>query len=119
MLEFLTKLFSSEQFIPHGHCYLWQPDLVWLHVVSDLAIALAYYSIPAMLVYFIRKRPDVPFQGIFILFGLFIISCGTTHVMEVWTLWHPAYWLSGSTKAFTAVVSLFTASEMISLIPKA
>nr|WP_290227479.1 PAS domain S-box protein [Trichocoleus desertorum] len=108
----------SDQFIPHGHCYLWRPGLVWLHVVSDLAIALAYYSIPISLLHFIQKRRDVPFRWIFFLFGAFIIACGTTHILEVWTLWHPTYWVSGTVKALTATVSLFTALELGPLIPK-
>ena len=119
MLSILTNIFDSRQFIPHGHCYLWKPGLVWLHIASDLLIALAYYSIPLMLLYFVHKRSDVPFRGIFLMFGTFIVSCGTTHVVEVWTLWHPIYWLSGSLKAATAIVSLYTASKLFTLIPQA
>jgi len=55
----------------------------------------------------------------FLLFGTFIIACGTTHVMEVWTLWHPDYWLSGAIKVLTAIASLYTASQLVPLVPKA
>jgi PAS domain S-box-containing protein len=106
-------------FIPHGHCYLWKPGLVGLHLVSDSLIALAYYSIPLTLVYFVRKRQDLPFSWIFLLFGAFIVACGTTHIMEVWTLWHPHYWLSGFIKVITAAVSLGTAVLLVRLIPQA
>jgi len=109
----------AEFFIPHGHCYLWKPGLVGLHVVSDALTALAYYSIPLTLTYFVTKRRDIPFNWIFLLFSAFIISCGTTHILEIWTLWHPNYWLSGFIKAFTAIVSLYTASELVSLLPQA
>ncbi|KYC35664.1 hybrid sensor histidine kinase/response regulator [Scytonema hofmannii PCC 7110] len=119
MLEFLKNLLTSGQFIPHGHCYLWQPALVWLHIISDSLIALAYYSIPIALVYFVRKRQDLPFNWIFVLFGAFIIACGTTHIMEIWTIWRPMYWLSGLIKAITAVVSLYTALALVPLVPKA
>jgi PAS domain S-box-containing protein len=108
----------AEFFIPHGHCYLWKPELVGLHIVSDALTALAYYSIPLMLIYFVQKRRDVPFNWIFLLFGAFIIACGTGHVMDIWTLWHPTYWLSGFVKAVTAVVSLYTASTLVPLVPK-
>lgn len=118
-MDALHNLFFPTQFIPHGHCYLWQPELVWLHLLSDVLIAIAYYSIPIMLIYFVRKREDVPFPGIFLLFGLFITTCGTTHLMAVWTLWHPAYWLSGTIKAITAVVSIYTALALIPTIPAA
>ena len=108
----------AEFFIPHGHCYLWKPELVGLHIISDALTALAYYSIPLTLAYFVVKRQDVPFNWIFLLFGAFIVSCGTTHIMEIWTLWHPNYWLSGFIKAFTAIVSLYTAFELVSLLPE-
>jgi PAS domain S-box-containing protein len=109
----------ADIFIPHGHCYLWKPGLVGLHIASDALVALAYYSIPLMLIYFVEKRKDIPFNWIFLLFGAFIVACGTTHVMEIWTLWHPTYWLSGLIKALTAAVSLYTAAMLVPLIPQA
>ncbi|TVP67261.1 MAG: hybrid sensor histidine kinase/response regulator [Nodularia sp. (in: Bacteria)] len=119
MSELWTNLFTAGQFIPHGHCYLWKPNLVWLHLISDLVTGLAYYSIPATLFYFVRKRQDLPFNWMFILFIGFILACGTTHFMAVWTLWYPTYWLSGLIKAVTAIVSLITAVELVPLVPLA
>ncbi|MBE9006317.1 HAMP domain-containing histidine kinase [Fortiea sp. LEGE XX443] len=119
MLQFLQEFFADGSFIPHGHCYLWRPSLVWLHILSDALTALAYYSIPVALVYFVRKRQDLPFKSILVLFGVFIVSCGTTHVLEIWTLWHPTYWLSGSIKAFTAFISVYTAIVLVPIIPQA
>ncbi|MBW4543513.1 MAG: PAS domain S-box protein [Symplocastrum torsivum CPER-KK1] len=118
MLNHLNDFFSGN-FMSHGHCYLWKPELVWLHAGSDFLIALSYYSIPLLLVYFVRRRHDVPFQGIFFLFSTFILSCGTTHLLEIWTLWHPYYWVTGFMKAVTAIASLYTASELVSLLPQA
>jgi len=115
----MFSFFLSGQYIPHGHCYLWQPELLLLHVLTDALIALAYYSIPLVLIYFVRQKDDVPFKGIFILFSLFIFSCGTTHLMSIWTLWRPDYWISGLIKAITAVISVITAVAMIPTLPKA
>ncbi len=119
LLNLWSSLVSPESYMPHGHCYLWQIPLVFLHVASDALIGLAYFSIPICLVYFIRRAQDVPFRKIFQLFSLFIISCGLTHFVEIWTLWHPAYWLSGSLKAITAVISMYTSIELVPVIPKA
>jgi PAS domain S-box-containing protein len=119
MPEFITNLLISGPFIPHGHCYLWNAPLVWLHLLSDALIALAYFSIPLVLLYFVKNRKDLPFKKIFLLFSAFIIACGITHLMEVWTLWHPTYWLSGLLKALTAVVSVFTAMTIVPLVPQA
>jgi len=117
-LEFLKRLISSD-FLPHGTCYLWDPRIVWLHVISDSLITVAYYCIPLALVYLVRKRRDLPFNWIFWMFGLFILGCGTTHLMEVWTVWHGTYLLSGVVKAFTAAISVVTAVMLVPLIPKA
>ncbi|MEH2214004.1 hybrid sensor histidine kinase/response regulator [Nostoc sp.] len=119
ILELWTNFFTSESFIPHGHCYLWQTNLVWLHILSDAFIALAYYSIPATLFYFVRKRQDLPFDWIFLLFSGFIVACGTTHLMDIWTLWHPTYWVSGFLKAVTATISVITALELVPLVSQA
>jgi PAS domain S-box-containing protein len=86
---------------------------------SDALIALAYYSIPLTLSYFVRKRQDLPFISIFLLFSAFIIACGTTHLMEIWTLWHPTYWLSGVTKLLTAVISGMTAVLLMPIVSRA
>ncbi|AFY64592.1 GAF domain-containing protein [Geitlerinema sp. PCC 7407] len=119
MLEFSAPFYLlTNQFIPHGHCYLWQTPLVSLHVVSDALIAIAYFSIPAMLVYFVRKRQDVPFSKVFLLFGSFIVLCGTGHLLDIWTLWHPNYWVSGIEQALTAIVSCFTAFALLELVPQ-
>jgi PAS domain S-box-containing protein len=118
MSEFLRKLFSSD-FMPHGYCYLWTPQIVWLHAISDATITLAYYLIPLTLFYFVRKRRDVPFNWMFWMFGIFIFGCGTTHLMEVWTLWHGTYRLAGLIKAVTAVASVATAVSLVALIPRA
>jgi len=118
-MKILDSLFPSGDFMPHGYCYLWKPGLVWLHVVSDALIALAYFSIPITLIYFIRKRRDLPFNWMFLCFGTFIMACGTTHAMEVWTLWHGTYWLSGAIKAVTAMASVPTAILLVHLVPRA
>jgi PAS domain S-box-containing protein len=107
------------EFMPHGYCYLWDPWIVWLHVISDGLITLSYYAIPVILVYFIRKNKDLPFNGIFWMFGGFILACGTTHFMEIWNVWHGNYLVAGMVKAGTAALSVVTAVTLISLAPKA
>ncbi len=113
------SLISNNPFIPHGHCYLWKPNLVALHIVSDSMIGVAYYVIPPTLIYFVRKREDLVYNWMFLLFGAFIIFCGTTHFIEVWTLWHPNYWFSGTVKLFTGLISVYTAVRLFPLIPQA
>ncbi len=116
---FFKRLLNAD-FIPHGHCYFWKPEIVWLHVISDAGITLAYYFIPLMLLYFVRKKKqEVPFHWMFVLFSAFILWCGTTHLMNIVTLWNPVYRLDGIVKAITASISLFTAIRLFPLIPQA
>ncbi len=118
MLDSLKNLLFSDGYMPHGHCYLWQTPLVSLYVTSDLLIALAYFSIPAMLVYFVSQRKDVPFSQVFVLFGTFIVLCGLGHLLDIWTVWHPAYWVVGLERALTALISCYTALQMVTLLPQ-
>src|SRR4029077_13255890 len=104
--------------MPHGYCYLWDARMVWLHVISDGLITLSYYCIPVVLIYFIRKNRDIRFNRIFWMFGIFILACGTTHLMEIWNVWHGSYLLAGVIKAITAIVSVLTAVMIVPLVPK-
>ncbi len=124
MLSDILNLFgsggmSAYGFMPHGFCFMWRPDVLWLHVLSDGTIAAAYYCIPLVLVFFIRRRPDLPFPAIFWMFSAFILLCGTTHLMSILVLWHPVYYVEGWIKAATALVSVATMIMVIYDLPKA
>ncbi|HEY0681491.1 MAG TPA: ATP-binding protein [Steroidobacter sp.] len=101
--------FSGDQFLPHGHCYMWTPGILWMHVISDILIAMAYFAIPFVLLHVARRRRDLPFNWLLVCFGVFIVACGLTHVMNVWNVWHTAYWLEGVLKVITAAASVPTA----------
>ena len=119
MMNRSAQFLSTDGFMPHGMCYLWQPGVLGLHVISDSLITLAYFSIPFTLVYFARKRTDLKFNWMLVCFAVFIVACGTTHLMEIWTIWHATYWLSGGIKALTALASVPTAILLIKLLPNA
>src|SRR5438477_9526579 len=115
----LMDLFDAERFMPHGHCYSWNPDILWTSVISDTLIAAAYTAIPFTLVFQImRRRNDLPFNWMFACFGLFIVACGGTHVMEIITVWKPLYPLSCVVKAITAAASVPTAIILFRIAPK-
>ena len=101
-MELFKSLFSSSGFMPHGFCYNWDPYVIWLNAASDTLIALAYFTIQITLVYFARRRRDLAFPWMFLCFALFITACGITHVIEVWCIWRPLYWLAGVIKGVTA-----------------
>ncbi len=114
----LVSEFLSGSYAPHGYCLLWQPELVWTHVVSDGLIALSYFSIPLALVSLLRRRPDVEFGKVIWLFAVFILACGSTHIMSIWNLWHGNYGLEAAIKAITAAASVTTALILWPLIPR-
>lgn len=117
-MEFLQKLFDTD-FMPHGHCYFWKPEVLWVHVIGDGLTALAYFIIPFGIYYFVRKRTDMRFKSIFVLFALFIFACGATHVLSIVSVWKPVYRLEGILKVFTGLISLFTAYMLYRIIPVA
>ncbi|MBT8144883.1 MAG: PAS domain S-box protein, partial [Gammaproteobacteria bacterium] len=121
MLDALSSYFGSNEFMPHGMCFLWRPDILWMHVGSDLVTALAYFSIPLALIYFVRRRRDLgsEYNWLLSLFAAFIMFCGLTHLMGIWVLWNPDYVAQGFLKLATALVSLATAIVLWPLIPRA
>lgn len=118
MWDSLRTSVTADGLMPHGYCLLWRPSLLYLHVFSDVVTALAYYSIPAALLYFVLHRRSVRFRNNFLLFGAFILACGTTHLLGAWTIWHPIYEIQGMVKLVTAVISIGTAVVLWPLIPK-
>ena len=114
----LIHFFDSTQLAPHGVCLLWQPGLIWLHVLSDGVIAIAYFSIPILLAALVSRRPDIDFGWVLWAFVAFITACGATHVFGIWTLWFPDYAAEGAVKGFTALVSIATAIGLWPLLPK-
>src|SRR5262249_46312861 len=108
---------EASMFMPHGHCYLWMPALVWTHVLSDLLIGAAYASI-SLTLYLLLRRVRLPYSPIFVAFGVFIAACGLTHFVEVWNIWEADYWLAGGVKVITAVASVATALGILPYIPK-
>ncbi len=110
---------AADGFLPHGFCYLWNKPLLVTHVASDVLIGASYVVISVALAALVhRARRDIPFSRIFVAFGLFIVACGLTHFMEVWTLWQPVYWLSGAVKVVTAVASVTTAAVLPGVVPR-
>ena len=117
-MNYLASLLNSADLAPHGVCLLWRPELIWMHVLSDAVIGIAYYSIPVALIYLVWKRKDIDFGWVFWLFAAFILACGTTHFFSIWTLWNPDYGTEGLIKFVTALVSILTAIALWPLLPK-
>ncbi|PIQ20206.1 MAG: hypothetical protein COW65_16350 [Cytophagales bacterium CG18_big_fil_WC_8_21_14_2_50_42_9] len=118
MLEFFRNLFDSSSFMPHGHCYLWQSDILGLTVLGDGLTGVAYFTLPLMLFYIVKKRVDLMHRNVFILFGTFIMACGTTHFIDIWTIWQPTYRLAGTVTFITGIISIISAVALYKAVPQ-
>ena len=118
-MELIFKQLFGQNLIPHGYCLSWNPSLLWTFVVSDSVIAIAYFSIPFAIWTFAKKRPDIQQQGLMLLFGLFIIACGFTHVLDVINIWSPNYWANAISRVITALISACTAILLWRIMPTA
>jgi PAS domain S-box-containing protein len=104
--------------MPHLYCYLGSTSLAWTHAISDALIGLAYVVISATLAYLIhRGRSELPFHGLFFGFAVFIVACGSSHLVEAITVWIPVYVLSAAIKVVTALASIATAVMLPFVVP--
>jgi len=109
-----SRTLLAANFLPHWYCYLGNQRLLWSNVIADLVIGLSYVAISSTLAWLVRRSgPDLPYPYFFWAFGVFIVSCGATHFMEVLTVWKPVYWLSVAVKIVTAAASAGTAAVLL------
>jgi signal transduction histidine kinase len=118
MIDYLQRLLGASGLAPHGFCLLWDPALIWTHVVADALIGLAYFSIPIAIGVLVTRRTDLQFRAVAWLFVAFILACGMTHFMSIWTLWNPDYGAEALLKLVTAAISVATAVMMWPLLPR-
>ena len=118
MTDFFKRLLDSD-FVPHGQAFVGQPEVLWIHVVSDALIALAYFLILLALISFVKNRAGLSWRGIFALFGVFVFACAVTHLMEIWSVWHGTFRLFGIVKAIAGVAGIATAVLLLKAIPDA
>jgi PAS domain S-box-containing protein len=115
----LTSWLLPGNFLPHGDCYLWRADVLWLHVGSDAVLATSYYAIPLAIAYLVRRRRAVlPYSSVAAVFAVALLLCGTTHLMSIWTVWRPDYVVDGLIKLAAALFAATTAI-MIFALPRA
>ncbi len=118
--EFFFNLFSPESWPARWHCGRWTAFHGWLYIISNILIAAAYFSIPLILYYLIKKTKNkLPFQKVFWLFFLFILACGFTHIFDALMFWYPVYRVSAIVLFVTAIVSCAAVIGLFKIIPAA
>lgn len=104
-------------YAPHGYCIAWDQKLLWTFVIGNLLVALSYVSIPVGLLIVVRRRRDLKHNWIVALFAAFIFCCAITHLVKIWTFWHPDHWIEAIADGVTGLVSVASAIALFKLIP--
>ncbi len=118
-VEFFRKLFDASDFMARWQCGRWTGFHGWVYIISDLLIFTAYFTIPILIYFYLRKKVDIKFKGIGVLFILFIFFCGSTHLLDAIIFWYPAYRLNGFLLICTAIVSWITVIGLVKVLPVA
>ena len=103
---------------PHGACLLWKPELIWLNAVSDAMLAVAFFATAFVLGFFVWRRRDLTFRGVFATFAIFAAVCGVTRLLSILTLWVPAYGIEGLAKGFLALISAGITAGLLLQLPR-
>jgi signal transduction histidine kinase len=117
-MNLIDFLFDASNWPARWNCGHWTASLGWIHIISDISIFLAYISIPTVLIYWCIKRRDIPFNHLLVLFALFIVFCGSGHLVEAIIFWHPIYRFDALVKLSTGIISWVTVLALLPVIPK-
>ena len=118
-MDALDAFLGRNGLLPHGFCLTASPALLWAMVSADALVAAAYFSIPLTMLRFLRRRPQMSHRWLVLLFSAFIFACGTTHLMDIWTVWQADYGWQLVSKGATAVISIATAIVLWRQVPNA
>lgn len=111
----------SPALMPHAICWRQDQRLIWTMVISNAITFLSYSTICFTLIYLVRKTRQAVSRdwALFLVgFALFIIACGSTHLMKVMTTWIPIFWVDAWTNIVTAILSGYVAIQLIRRAPE-
>lgn len=109
-----------QSLMPHAVCWRQDPQLIWTMAITNAITFLSYFCICITLFYLARKTNRVIVRDwIFFLvgFALFIVACGSTHLLEVITTWIPVFWVDAWTNIITAALSGYVAFQFVRRAP--
>jgi signal transduction histidine kinase len=109
-------MLTTVPLMPHAVCWASAPRLIWTMVITNLITFLSYLAICFTLFYLSRRTGRViarDWKYFLVGFALFIVSCGSTHLLEVVTTWWPVFWIDAWTNIITAALSAYVAVMLI------
>jgi signal transduction histidine kinase len=102
--------------MPHAVCWRADPHLIWVMVITNAITFVSYLSICCTLLFLARRTRRViarDWAWFVVGFALFIVACGSTHLMEVVTTWVPWFWIDAGANIVTALLSAYVAVQLI------
>lgn len=94
-------------------------EFSWLNATADIVIAVAFLALSAMLFQLARRRRDLAFKSVFLLFALFLLATSAAHWVVAFTPYLPylqsAFW----PKALAALLAVIAAIALYKQLPHA
>ncbi len=115
----MDREMSGNGFIPQGANFLWEPGLLWLHVLSDLGIALTAFGMGLALLYIRTKRRDLAMRNLYIIFAILSGLTGILALSDIWLMWRVDYLAFGLFRLFYAAVSVWCLMAVLLTVPRA
>ncbi len=114
------QLFDTTGFPPRWLCGTgWTEFLGWFYIGSNLLVWSAYFAIPLIILYYLFKKKDINFPTGYFLFAAFILSCGSTHLIDALIFWIPVYRFNALLLFFTGIISWITVVYLVKYAPVA
>lgn len=113
-----NSFFFNDAFNPHGNCFLWNPDILWLHVISDALISAAFAALTITLCVYAYRQSNINHRWVLLVFTMFTFSVGINHMLSIVVVWTPYYGIQGLAKAIGAAIAVSTSALFIRLVPK-
>jgi two-component system, sensor histidine kinase and response regulator len=116
IVDWFNQLFEATGFLTYNHFGRWSDALVRAYIASNALITLAYLLIPVcLLIVWHKRRHDIEYAWLLLLFVAFITACGLTHLCDIVVFWWPAYRLFTLISSVAALLSVYTAVWLPSL----
>lgn len=110
--------FDASPFVTRNQCGPgWTPWLITVDQTAHLTIALTYMMIPIALgVLYVKKKTNFPGAYIFLLFIVYIVLCGLTHLSDMVVFSWAPYRLYALLDVLTAVASVAAAVNLPTIV---
>ena len=117
MQDLIDFLFGTKTMMLHGYSFDWNPSLLQLFTLPNLATALSYFFVPLAFGIFVYKNKDGSLNWVLLL-SVLIFAYGITQALSAIPIWNPLYGQTGTVEAFSTFIPVIAATFLWSQIPK-